>query len=80
MGYQRSVDEKRKLKKLTKEAHNFSAAYYDERKQRLVRWYIRGPKSNRFLRRMCSKRVRKCKEVLNYNKYKRTYDYWWTVD
>ncbi len=80
MGHQRSAYEKRKLKKLTKEAHNFYAAYYDEEKKRFIRQYFRSPRSNRFLRRVCSKRVRKCKQVLNHNKYKRTYDYWWVND
>lgn len=45
--------------------------------------YIRRKKRSSLqqcLKKKSNKKVRKMKEVLNYGKYKRKFDYWWTLD
>ena len=82
MSYQRSVDEKRRLRKLyytTKHAFG-SGAYYCDRKGRIVRYYAsRANGAGQFLRKVSNKKVRQRMEALRGSQYRRVYDYWWNL-
>lgn len=82
MGYNRSIDDKRRLIKLyNKTKYSFgSGAYYNEKKKRFVRIYPSNTSGfTKYLRRISNRRVRRSKELLNRCQYRKVYDYWWTL-
>ena len=58
--------------------HNYGCnTYYDETKERWVRYYISG---RRRYARWCSERaVRHAKNITNGGNYKKVFDMWWTI-
>ena len=81
MSYKRTQIEKHKLKKLYDETwHNYGAgAYYDDRKNRFVKYSCH----NRWLRAHCRRVTRRRLKNIDYSfsggNYKKIYDYWWEV-
>ena len=79
MGYYRSQERNRRLKKLYNEKHGcIFPIFYDDRKQRLVKY--NKTKYWKWLKRKANKRVRKSQLTLNNSKYKKQYNvffsYW----
>lgn len=81
MGYRRSKERNRRLQKLYDKTKNSYGAgvYFDEHKNRLVKYSIGGSNCKRFLKRRASKKMRKYKNNMQYNNYKKTFDYWWEL-
>lgn len=83
MSYRRSCQEKLKLKRLYNETKNGyrSGAFYNERKQRIVRFNATNtPGYRKYLRRLSNKRLRHYKNLpLNHSSYKKLFDYWWIL-
>ncbi len=80
MGYHRSREEKRRLRKLYEQTKNWygSGAYYSTRKKRIVRYMIR-PFKGKYWRRVSNRRVRKYEGVLNGGEYRKVFDYNYTM-
>lgn len=82
MGYRRSRESKRRLKKLSEATEGYSpgGAWYNPDKKRYVRYHgSNTPGYTKFLRRMSNRKVRKYGELLNNSLYKKAYDYWWIL-
>lgn len=82
MGYRRSRQERRRLKKLYEQTKysGCGGAWYDDEKQRYIRYFSSNkPGYTKMLRRISNRKVRKSKELLNYGLYRKTYDYWWIL-
>ena len=82
MSHKRSVEDARRLRSLgieTKNAYG-AGAYYDKNKKRWVR-YTCNDKSERITAHRITRR--KLKNNIEYlpqrGKYKRLYDYWWSI-
>lgn len=82
MAYKQSENRKKKLMKTYEETKNAygSGVWYDEKRG----FYYKYTASNtpgyaRLLRRRTNKKIRQSKDVHNYGKYRRVYDYWWTL-
>lgn len=82
MSHRRSVDEKNRLKRLSEETPHCYAggAWYDGEKGRYIRVWISGRGGRpKYLRKRTNKKLRRCKDLLNYGKYRKVFDYWWEV-
>lgn len=83
MSHRRKAMERRKLKKLHDETWNsvFAGAYWNDRKQRYVRFYTcRTPGYTKYLRRLSNRRVRHSLDVpMRGSGYRKHYDYWWEL-
>ena len=81
MSYQRSQEDKRRLKKTYEETKNSygPGIWYDEEKRR----YIRADFTNAWLKIYCRRQIRhklKNEDVLSEKSlYKRYFDYWWEL-
>lgn len=81
MGYHGSRERNRRLKRLYSQSKNTyaaSGAYFDEDKDRIVRYY-RG-KHSKVLKQLSSKKCRRIRLMaLQHSQYKRIFDYWWEL-
>lgn len=82
MGYSKSKENKRRLKKLAREtAHHYNAgAWYNEDKDMYERFYTGSRKYRKYLRKRSSKKAGQYKGDMKNSNYKRTFDYWWELD
>lgn len=82
MSHKRKREDNRRLKKLyedTKSSYG-AGAYYDDRKKRYVRVYVRRSHTKKDYKRYSNKRLRQNRSVaLRGNKYRRVFDYWWEL-
>lgn len=81
MGYRRSQERNRRLKKLYNETKNSygAGAWYDEEKGRYIKYSCGGRKYKKYLKKISSKKARKYKGDMRHCDYKRTFDYWWEL-
>lgn len=82
MGYQRSKEQKRRLKKLRHATQGscIAGAYYDKDKNRYIRYYPRnGSSYPRYLRKLANRKVRRSGGIPMYGAYRKVYDYWWEL-
>ena len=81
MGWRRSQERKRRLKKLCSLTGYgvTGGAYYDAKKRRTVRYYISDYPCAGYLRRQANRAVRRARDVPDGGRYKKVYDYWWNV-
>lgn len=84
MSYQRKQEENRRLKKLLLETQNNYAAgaYFDEEKQRIIKYSAGGKNCRKFLKKCSNKKVRhsfKEERIQEKGFYKKTFDYWWLL-
>lgn len=84
MGYRRAMQRKRKLLKLysNTKTHYLQGAWYDYRKDRIVKYCASNtPGYTKMLRRISNRKVRRAKDMqLKGCSYKKHYDYWWELD
>ena len=78
MGYRRSQERKRRLKKLYDETKNSygAGAWFDEKKGRYIKYSCGGRQCKRHLKRLSSKKARKYQGDLKGCDYKKIFDYW----
>lgn len=82
MGYRRATERNHRLKKLYNETKNTfgSGVYYDDKKQRYIKYSLRNSHGyTKYLRKVSNRRVRKSDISMNGSSYKRLYDYWWEL-
>ena len=82
MGYRRSNERNRRLKKLYDETKNWygAGAYYDEDKKRYIRYSpCRNSGYAKYLRKVANRKVRRSKDCLKHGSYRKVYDYWWEL-
>lgn len=81
MSYQRKREEKRRLKKLAEDSCGWHA-YYDKRRNRYKRCYLRNSRYTKWVKTQSSRVARRRQnngEYCNHNGYRKLYDYWWTL-
>lgn len=78
MSYKRKQIEKHKLKKLYDETwHSYSAgAYYDDRKNRFIKYSCHNRWLRAHCRRISRRRMNKEGNLYSRGSYNRVYDYW----
>lgn len=79
MSYRRKLEDKHRLKHLSQEHGN---AYFDQIKQRYVRYYDSGRKwcRKKALKRASAKIIRHSADNFQqHNRHKRQFDYWWAL-
>lgn len=86
MSYQRKQEDKRRLAALYNETrNNFGAgAYYDQRKERLIRYSYTGGGRGRYLKQQAARTARRENRSADHASsaraaYRRTFDYWWEL-
>lgn len=85
MSHRRKQQDKRRLKKLSEQNkmhdRNVSGAYYDEDKQRYVRYSPsrKGSSYPKYLRRRANKMMRRRKGLFSNGMYRKAYDYKWMI-
>ncbi len=83
MGYHRSREQRRRLKKLYSKTGGFpGGAWYDEERDRYIRSYTSNhnhPGYSKYLRRVSNRRVRRTKHALQNGQYRKVYDYWYEL-
>lgn len=81
MSYRRSRERNRRLKKLYEETkHSYGAgAWYDEDKNRFIKYSCGGKKYKKYLKKLSSKKARRYKGDMQNCEYKKTFDYWWEL-
>lgn len=79
MSHKRSREDKRRLEKLYQKTrtHYGRGVWYDERKERFIKYD--GGAYAKHVRRYSNRKVRRTKNISNYGKYRKTYDYWWEL-
>lgn len=75
MFYRKNGDKRRLLSCYKNRGH----VYYDEDKQRLIRYNIPGHRAAKYFRRLSNKKVRKFPYAMNGGLYRKVYDYWWEI-
>lgn len=77
MGYKRSKEDKRRLKKLHFETKNRYAAgvWYDDRKQRYIKYSRSDFPGAGFFHKLSNKKVRRDGNVVSGGSYKKVFDY-----
>lgn len=80
MSHKGSQERNRRLKKLSTKTRGYLAGvWFDEEKDRYIRYY-RGKRSS-FLKRQSTKKIRQDKDnIYQKNKYRRIFDFWWELD
>lgn len=83
MSFWRKQEDNKRLQRLYDETKNScgNGAYYDRRKDRIIRYSLSNGKSYpKYLKRQSNKRIRKNKYYLpKRGNYKKLYDYWWLL-
>ena len=83
MSYQRARERNRRLKKLYDKTKNGygAGAWYDEKKERYIRYFCHDKDLKKQCRRTTRRRLkqRHCGERLNRGAYKKVFDYWWEL-
>ena len=81
MSYQRKGQDKRKLRKLYSETHTHygAGAYYNERKQRHIRYSCHNKWARTHCRRITRKRLKNMDGSYPKGHYKKVCDYWWEI-
>lgn len=84
MSHRRKVKDNQKLKKLYDELHGTkyaykNGAYFDERKNRIVKYTCHNEWFKTHSRRIVRRKLNNSDVLLNGNEYKKMYDYWWTI-
>ena len=74
--FYRKKEDKRRLLSCYKKG---GFVWYDEDKQRYIRYHMAGYKVAKYLRRLSNKKVRKYPYAMNYGMYRKVYDYWWEI-
>lgn len=82
MGYRRSRNERKKLKKLYRKTKNScrGGAWYNDDKERYIRYSASNtPGYSKYLRKLSNRKLRHSNDVLNYGLYRKIFDYWWVL-
>ena len=81
MSYHRKQQDKHKLKHLYNETwHSYGAgAYYDERKNRYIKYSCHNKWTRTHCRRMTRRRLKNVDYSCPNGYYKKMYDYWWEI-
>ncbi len=82
MSYHRSKERNRRLKKLCDETgfvHGATGAWYDEDKNRYIKYSYGSKKYRKFLKKLSSKKARRYKGDIQNCDYKKTFDYLWKL-
>ena len=81
MSYRRKQEENRRLKRLySKTKCSYGAgAYYDEQKDRFIRYSCHNKWTKVYCRRITRRRLKKEEGFCKGCKYKKLYDYWWEI-
>ena len=81
MSYQRKQEEKRRLKKLYDKSKFLygMGAYWDEDKNRFIRYSCHNRLTKLYCRRITRKRLKNNYNCYSDCLYKRLYDYWWEI-
>ena len=81
MSYRRKQEENHRLKKLydkTKCSYG-AGAYYDERKDRFIRYSCHNKWTKTYCRRITRRRLKNKCDHYSGCLYKKFYDYWWEI-
>ena len=81
MSHKRSVEDKRRLKKLYEDTKNnyCSGAWYDEKKNRYIRYTCQNEWFKTYSRRIVRRKLKNDEDLIHGNSYKKIFDYRWTV-
>ena len=82
MSHKRKTEEKRRLRRLYDETKNSygAGAYFDERKNRYVRYSVSGRGGRaKYLRMVGNRKVRRAKKTSDHGGYRKVFDYWWEL-
>ncbi|MBQ6627897.1 MAG: hypothetical protein IJH65_03620 [Methanobrevibacter sp.] len=81
MSYQRKMIENRRLKKLYQATKNWygAGAYYDERKKRIIKYTCNSKEVRKLSSKIIRRKLNRTEDRYNGSKYKRLFDYWWTI-
>ena len=73
--HERKLIEKHKLYKLYEETKRMCRAGAWDNGKRIIKYYVL-PHRKKYIKKQCSKRTRKTKDISNGCSYKKCYDYW----
>ena len=76
--HERKLIEKHKLYKLYEETKRMCRAGAWDNGKRIIKYYVL-PYRKKYIKKQCSKRTRKMKDISNGCAYKKCYDYWWEL-
>ena len=82
MSHKRSVEDKRRLKRLSKKSRWWRGAYYSDIKDRYFRLYTSdwgGNKRVRWLKRYCNKRIRRHPDLIQRGQFHKYSDFRWDL-
>ena len=81
MSYRRKQEENRRLNKLYNKTKNGygAGAYYDDRKDRLIRYSCHDKNWKARCRRTTRRRLKKMEFHCSGCTYKKFYEYWWQI-
>lgn len=81
MSYHRKQEEKHQLNKLYNKTKNSygAGAWYDEDKNRIIRYSCHIKRDKILCRRITRKRLKRNSSCYSGCIYKRFYDYWWEI-
>ena len=79
MSHKRSVEDKRRLEKMSQGSNFPTGAYYNERKHR----YVRMKTDTKWVKNISTRTIRRKLKDKDYHlqrgNYKKLFDYWWTI-
>lgn len=81
MAYRQAQQRKKRLEKLAKKTHHSyrGGAYYDKDKHRYIRYGAAPPRIKKSYKKVARCKVRRAANLINYNGYRKEYDYWCNV-
>ena len=81
MGYHRSQERNRRLKKLYDETkqHFLCGAFYDDDKNRYVKYSLSDIGQSKYYRNLANRKVRHSDDIQSGGSYRKAYDYWWAL-
>lgn len=81
MSYKRSIETKRRLKRLLLKTKRYYGvgAYFDSRKNRIIRYSCHNEWVKTHSRRITRRKLKLTDDVYNGCSYKKLYDYWWEI-
>ena len=81
MSHRRKEEDKHRLKKLYNKTHSSygAGAYYDNQKERYIRYSCHNERIKTHCRRITRRRLKREEAKCNNCTYKKMYDYWWEI-
>ena len=83
MSHKRSVEDERRLKRLSHKSPWWRGAFYSDRKGRYLRFYLSDwggdSKYAKYLKSSSNRRVRHHPDLLQHKSYRKAYDLWWML-